>query len=134
MLPANVISNQIAYQRGINLLSASDECLLEVYILTLQTILDTILQVDLQSLPAKSLTELKEGLRETIQFFFEIRSRDLGSRFPMRDIIATISEAYTALLNAASILERGRKTRTYYKEIQNCRDRIFDTIELLRAS
>ena len=67
MLPANVISNQIAYQRGINLLSASDECLLEVYILTLQTILDTILQVDLQSLPAKSLTELKEGLRPTFR-------------------------------------------------------------------
>lgn len=124
---------QKALDLGIYDLNAvSEESKLKVYKLTLEEILNLLLHKDLETLPKKTLKDLKDGLRETIQVFFILRNSKLGMRLNLSEVIPIISDANSHLLAASSILETAGKTVEYFQYLQVCRDRIYETLEQLQ--
>lgn len=121
-----------SHNNGIdNFQAATDEFKLMIYKLTLQEIFDS-LGIDLQMLARKYLEDLKEGLRETINGVYILRTRPIVNYIDIIEIMPRLMEANANLLTATTMLEDGKhKDFHYYMAVQTCRDRIFETLERL---
>jgi hypothetical protein len=110
---------------------ASDDLKLEVYTLTLNEIF-IALGKDLQGLPKNYVDDLKDGLQETINGFYQLRTKPIVNTININAIMPKFIEANTKLLSATTLLDAGKiKSDKYYKSLQICRERIFEILELL---
>jgi len=123
---------RISHTKGVsNLKLASDDLKLEIYKLTLNEIFIALGQ-DLQGLPKNYVDDLKNGLQETINGFYQLRIKSIANTININAIMPKFIEANTKLLSATTLLGAGKiKSDKYYKSLQICRERIFEILELL---
>ena len=125
-------TERISRAQGIaNLQAAPDKDKLKVYKLTLEEIFRALGQ-DLQVLTAMYLEDLKEGLHETINGFYDLMTRPREIKRDIKKTIPILMQANAYLLSAATALqERKGKGFRYFGDLQKCRMKIFEALELL---